>query len=396
MYNVCRLICVAKEKMVKQVIIIGSHIQALGLARQSAKMGINVVLFIEERSSVARFSNAVHRTVWFRTLEHLGEYLKPYEDTDTLLFPTADQYVEFLAEHYDSLKEHFSLGIPAPRLVELFGDKRNSYKFCDANGIPHPRSWYPDTLEDVRRLSGELAYPVVVKPAVMHSFRKLFGKKAFRCDNPEELVARCLEISKKIPIPTVLVQEFLSGGAKTLYSFGTFAVDGEPRAWIMANRIRQNPMDFGNSTTFAFTCDNPELEAAARNILKMTNYTGLAEVEFMYDEQAKCYKFMEINTRAWKWHSISTGLGFGFLSEMIHYLNGEPGDFKAEHKDVAWAERLSDTVIIVKESLKGRMNPFAAIRTCFRPTVRAVWAWNDPLPCLMYILMSPILYFQRH
>ena len=382
--------------MVKQVIIIGSHIQALGLARQASRMGVNVVLFIEERTSVARFSNAVHRTVWFRSLNRLGEYLEPYEDSDTLLFPTADPYVEYMAEHYDTLKEHFYMGIPTPELVELFCDKRNAYKFCDANGIPHPASCYPENLDDVKRLSAGLTYPVVVKPAVMHSFRKLIGKKAYRCDTPEDLIARCAEIDKKIPISSILIQEFLSGGPKTLYSFGAFAVDGEPKAWVMANRIRQNPMDFGNSTTFAFTCENPELEEVARHILKMTNYTGLAEVEYMYDERTKKYKFMEINTRAWKWHSISTGIGFGFLSEMIHYLNGEPGDFKPEHKDMAWADRLTDATIILKESLKGRMNPIAAIRTCLRPTVRAVWDWRDPLPFLMYVLMSPILYIIRH
>ncbi|MBO4263510.1 MAG: hypothetical protein J5871_02370 [Bacteroidales bacterium] len=381
--------------MIRQVIIIGSHIQALGLARQAKRTGIRVILFTEERCSVARFSRAVRKTVFFRSMDELGRALKPYEDTDTLLFPTADQYVEYLAEHDEALKRHFTLGIPAPEVVALFADKRKAYQFADACGIPHPKSCYPATLEDVVRIAGEVSYPVVIKPAVMYSFRWMFGKKAFRCDSPEELIRKCREISKRIPISSVIIQEFLSGGAKTLYSFGAFVVDGEPKAWIMANRIRQNPMDFGNSTTFAVTCHIPAIETAARDILKRTNYTGLAEVEYMYDAQAGCYKFMEINTRAWKWHSLSMGLGFGFLSEMLHYLNGESGDFRPTDKQMAWTDRLTDLTIILKETLKGRMNPFKALHTCCRPTVRAVWSWQDPLPGIMYLLLSPILYFQR-
>ena len=230
----------------------------------------------------------------------------------------------------------------------------------------------------------------------MYSFHQLFGKKAFRCDDKKELLARCIDISEKIPVSSIIIQEFLSGGAKCLYSFGAFAVDGEPKAWVTANRIRQNPMDFGNSTTFAVTCQVPELEKIARKILKETRYTGLAEVEFMYDEPSKTFKFLEINTRAWKWHSISTGLGFGFLSEMVKFLNGQKGDFKESGTSVAWVERLTDFTIIAKETLKGKMNLFKAIRSYRQKKVSAVWSWKDPLPGIMYLILSPILFIKRY
>lgn len=382
--------------MIKRVGIIGGHIQALGLARQVKSMGISVVLFVEDNMSVARFSRAVDKSVVFGTIDNLLDSLIPYQDTETLLFPTADQYVEFLANNQKTLSGHFALGIPHKEIVELFGDKRNTYKFASKIGVPHPKSWYPDSIDDVEKIAQEAIFPLVIKPAVMYSFHGLFGKKAFRCDDKESLIAKCEAISKKTPLSSLIIQEFLSGGAKSLYSFGAFAVDGEPKAWIMVNRIRQNPMDFGNSTTFAVTCQIPELEESARKILGETRYTGLAEVEFMYDEPTKRFKFLEVNTRAWKWHSISNGLDFGFLSEMIKYMNHQAGDFKLSTKQMAWVERLTDFAIIIKESAKGRMNLWKSLNTYRQNKVSAVWSWNDPMPALVYIVLSPILFIKRY
>lgn len=382
--------------MIKQVIIIGGHIQALGLARQAKAIGIPVIVFIEDAYSVARYSSAVKKAVIFEKIDNLNDCLAPYQDTDTLLFPTADQYVEFLDKNRDDLSKHFVLGIPSKDVIELFGDKRNTYQFASKIGIPHPESWYPESIDDVEKIATEATFPLVVKPAVMYSFHQMFGKKAFRCDDKESLIAKCAEISKKIPLSSVIIQEFLAGGAKSLYSFGAFAVDGEPKAWIMANRIRQNPMDFGNSTTFAVTCQIPEMEESARKILKETHYTGLAEVEFMYDEPTKSFKFLEINTRAWKWHSISTGLGFGFLSELIKHKNRQTGDFKTASVKMAWVERLTDFTIVLKESLKGRMSFWKALGTYRQKKVSAAWSWRDPLPALMYLLLSPVLFIKRY
>lgn len=384
--------------MIRQVIIIGGHIQALGLVRQVHSLGMPVILFIEDAYSVARFSRAVSRSVVFGSVNDLGEYLIPYQDTDTLLFPTADPYVEYLEEHREALSAHFILGIPQTENVRLFSDKRYTYQFASAKGIPHPRSWYPERLEDVESIIREVSFPLVIKPAVMYSFHRQFGKKAFRCNDGEELMSRCKTILEKMPLSSLIIQEFLPGGASSLYSYGVFALEGEPKAWITANRIRQNPMDFGNSTTFAVTCRLPELEETARRILQETHYTGLAEVEFMYDATAGCYKFLEINTRAWKWHSLSTGLGFGFLSEMIRYGNHQAGDFREpdSNQRMAWVERLTDLSVIVRESLKGRMNPWKAWGTYRQPKVSAVWSWHDPLPGIMYLVLAPVLFVKRY
>ena len=381
---------------IENVIILGGHIQALGLARQTYRIGVEVILLLHDGYSVARYSKAVSKVIICSDMNQLKKVLQPYTGKQTLLFPTSDEYIEYLADNYDELNKQYVVGIPTPECVRIFANKRNTYQFAEQMGVPHPKSWYPDNLDDVKRIAETADYPLVVKPAIMYAFHKTFGKKAYRCDTPADLISRCESIGSHFPVEGLVIQEFLSGGAESLYSYGAMVVKGKPIAWVMANRIRQNPMDFGNSTTFAITCDIPEIEASARSILKEVQYEGLAEVEFMYDDKDGTYKFLEINTRAWKWHSISMGIGFGFLTEMIHSLNGEQGDFKLGHRKMAWVERLTDYAVSLKAILSGRLKLVNVLRSYQQKKVSAVWSWKDPLPGIMYMVLSPILFFKRH
>lgn len=385
--------------MINRVVIIGGHIQALGLARQVAQQNLEVVLLLDTSLAVARFSKYVKKYYVFHNTDELLQLINQLRlpNQATLLFPTNDEAVEFLANHYEKLKTHYAMGIPNPQIVALFNNKRNAYQYVTSQGIPCPQCWYPNTMDDVMQLSSEVVYPVVVKPAVMYSFHTTFGKKAYRCDNADQLLSVFQRIyAADYPIDTILIQEFLSGGPKYLYSYGVFAVDGESKASLMANRVRQNPMDFGNSTTFAITCDIPQIEEQSKKLLQMVQYFGLGEVEWMYDSVSDTYKFLEINTRAWKWHTISNQLGFSFIGAMIDYYNGATTELPVAKKTVAWVERLTDWTVIVKELLHGRMN-WRDVRKIYKiHKENAVWQWGDPMPGIMYVILSPILYIKRH
>lgn len=319
----------------------------------------------------------------------------------TMLFPTNDEAVEMLCGRYDQYKERFALGVPEPKVIELFNDKRSAYRFAEASGVHCPKCWYPDTMEDVEALSEELPYPVVVKPAVMYSFHATFGKKAFRCDDAASLKATYMRIAaKQYPLETLVVQEFLDGGAKNLYSCGVMAAEGEIIVSMQANRIRQNPMDFGNSTTYAISCFVPQIQEQTEGLLRMVGYNGVGEVEWMWDAKAQQYKFLEINTRAWKWHTISNQPGFSFIGALIDWF--DKGKFEIlNHKSeidtpVAWVERLTDFTVAAKEILHGRMRLRDVIKSYRIKHESAVWSWRDPMPGIMYILLSPILYVKRH
>ena len=385
--------------MIQRVVIIGGHIQALGLARQVAKKQVEVVLLLDTAWAVARFSRYVTKTVYYQSAEELHAQIMQLQlpNKATLLFPTNDEAVEVLSSRYEEYYAYFAMGIPNPSIVALFNDKRKAYQYVADNCIPCPRCWYPNTIDEVREMATTLEYPVVVKPAVMYSFHATFGKKAYRCNNAEELESIFQRIaSMNYPIDTILIQEFLSGGPKYLYSYGVFAANGESKAALIANRIRQNPMDFGNSTTFAVTCDIPQIAEQSIQLLRMVNYFGLGEVEWMYDPAIDTYKFLEINTRAWKWHTISNQLGFSFIGAMVDYYNGTTATIANYTQSVGWVERLTDWTVVTKEILRGKMTINDVCKTYRIKKENAVWQWTDPLPGIMYILMAPILYVKRY
>lgn len=385
--------------MIKKVFILGNHIQALGLARQIKNIGVSVILFTDTKFSITRYSNAIKKTFICSSQDDLLSQILRFDDSgkNILLFPTNDEMVYFLHTNYELLKEKYYLGIPKPETVDVFYNKRNTYQFAAKHNIPIPESWFPDSIADVEDLSPKIKYPVIIKPAIMHSFHKTFGKKAVKCRNKEELLEKIIWISNDFPVEHLVIQEFLDGGAKTLYSYGTFAAKGQAIASLIANRIRQNPMDFGNSTTFAKTCYIPEIKEIAEKILKLTDYFGLAEIEFMYDKKSNQYKFLEINTRAWKWHSISNALGYGFIEKMITNINNNDlYEIKEFNKEFAWVERLTDVAVIIKELLKGNFFLKDVIKSYRIRKEYAVWSLSDLRPFIMYLILAPVLFFKRH
>lgn len=383
--------------MINKLFLLGGHIQALGLARQAYKCSVPVYICLKDAYSVAKYSNSVKEVFIIDNDDKLEEKILSIADKNTLLFPTSDDYIDFIVERYDNLNGKMQIGLPSLDIINTFNNKRNAYEYIQSLCVHQPISYSPNSFEDVLKLADTIEYPIVVKPAIMHSFHKQFGKKAYLCLDKDSLIEKVKYIyENNYPINQLVLQEYLSGGAKTLYSYGVYAENGEPQAWIMANRIRQNPMDFGNSTTFAITCKIPEIEYAARKILSATKYTGLAEIEFMYDEKKGVYKFLEINTRAWKWHSISQAFGWGFMSELILNSNDLKREFVDSNINRAWVERLTDFAVVLKELLKQRMKLKEVFKTYRILKTNAVWNIKDIKPAIMYLILSPILFIKRH
>lgn len=386
--------------MITSVYLLGNHIQALGLSRLAANIGLEVVLFNDYGGSVTRFSNTCSKFYKYTDSNDLLKKLVGMgkgREKNALLVPTNDKLVRFLADNYDQLSELYYLSISCPDSVDISYNKRKTYLKARELGIPIPESYFPNNIEELKKLADQIQYPVIIKPAVMHTFHSQTGKKVFFCADKASLISNYNMILQYIPAEEVIVQQFLKGGAKSLYSFGTFCANGEVYAGFIANRIRQKPMDFGISTCFAKTVDVPEIEELATRFLKGTNYFGFAEVEFMYDDETNEYRLIEINPRTWKWHSIANILGINLLEMMVKYLQNEPVEKIISRKpNVGWIERLTDTYVVVGEVLKGKMPLSEYFSTLKMKKQSAVWSWKDPMPAVMYALLTPYLFIKRN
>lgn len=372
--------------MINSVFILGDFVQALGVARQVKQLKIKVLLLTKSKFSLAAMSNAIDKIVLCPNIENdLEDILEQYKDKQTLLFPTGDEYIDFIEANREKIEHLYTIALPDSTVVSLFSNKRNAYQFVNSIGVASPKSWCPNTLEDVKDIAQDISYPCVIKPAVMFSFSAVFGKKAFLAETSLDLINKTKQISEIYPIDGLVIQEFMNGGAKQLYSFGTFAVNGESIADVQVNRIRQRPMVFGKSTTYCVSCNIQEIENSAKKILSQTQYTGMGEIEFMYDKGE--YKFLEINTRAWKWHTISNQRGFSFIGVWIDYLNNNVIQHIDRETPAAWVEHLYDGLVWLKEWIQHRMSLREVLHTYCRKKEWAIWSWKDPLPGLLFPLV---------
>jgi len=386
------------NKLIKKLFILGNHVQGLGVSRLAKKNGLDVWLFNHTGFCITRYSNTCSRFIKYSDQNNLLEILshQAFENEKPVLIPTNDKLVWFIAENYEILSEKYYISLPPKDVVEIAYNKIKTYKIAEKIGIPIPHSFFPRSLEEVIYKANDLKYPVVIKPAIMHTYYTTTGKKMIKCNSSKELIVGYKEFTKIIPLDEVIIQEMLPGGPQNLYSFGSFC-DGE-KVWasLTANRIRQKPMDFGISTTFAQSVAVEEIENLAKRLLSQINYFGISEVEFMFDPLANEYKLLEINPRTWKWHSIANILGVDLLKPMLNIWLQIP-NVENHNKivGVGWIERLTDFFVFAKELSRGRMGVGQYLKSLKIPKESAVFKLNDPLPAIMYIILSPILLIKR-
>lgn len=384
--------------MISTICVLGDHIQSLGIVRIAGRLGYKVIVFNDSRICISRFSRHCDAFNFFKTDDDLVTKLIELtgDEMNVLLLPTNDRLVKFVMDHYDYLSSKIRISTPPPEVLSICYDKKLTYSKAYELGIPIPETYFPNRLSDVEELSKKVEYPVIIKPAVMHTFYSKTGKKVYVCRDSRELLDNYSKAAKIVGSSGLLIQKLIKGKARNLYSYCSFFANSKPYGSFVAHRIRQKPMDFGISTTFAVSTVNEKIERTACRFLEGINYFGMSEVEFMYDPDDCNYKLIEINPRTWKWHSITNKLGLNLIQMMIDSFNGHPIQRQENNKQgIGWIESVTDTYVVLNEILKGNMNFSQYLQTLRIKKEFACFDRYDPLPAFTYVLLLPYLFFAR-
>jgi predicted ATP-grasp superfamily ATP-dependent carboligase len=381
-------------------VIIGGHFQGLGVLRSLARREVPVYL-LDQGLCIGRFSRYVKRFLKCPDvrqealfLEFLMNLVKKENLEGWIIYPNDDETVRLLAQHKEKLEEYYRVTTPPWDIVRFAYDKVLTYKLAQKCGIPIPDTFYPGNIEELEQL--DIKFPAIIKPSIKVPFYDKTRKKAIRVNDRKELIDEFAKAALAIDASqTVMVQEFISGGSRNLFSVGSLCRNGDLLADVVACRPRQHPMDFGHATTFAETVDIPELEEMARTILATMGYYGLSEVEFMLDPRDGKYKLLEINARAWGWHTIAieAGVDLPYLS----YLDtlGEKVRQDGFAKGVKWMRLTTDIPTVVTEMLKGRMKFGDYLSSLKGKKQDAVLSIRDPLPFFAELMMLIYLWQKK-
>lgn len=303
------------------IIVIGGHVQALGIVRIYGKKGIPCVVLDSEKRNIARHSKFCTEFVPYpegELLESLLAMGKSGKYLHWLIMPTSDLQVRTVSQNKAQLEQYFKVSTDDWEKVEVFFNKTLTYKTAEALDIDIPKTWFPQSLDDVKR--NAYVFPCIVKPAVVQQFYKETHKKVFFCQNKNELIQNYKIALDIIPKDEIIIQDIIPGSSENQFSACFTYNVSQPIVQMVARRKRQHPIDFGNATTFAETVDNEELISIARTLLDKIGYIGICEVEFKFDMRDKKYKLLEVNPRTWKWHSIAEKSGSPFLMSLYDLL----------------------------------------------------------------------------
>lgn len=380
-------------------VVIGSDFQSLGVVRSLRERDVPVFL-VEHERGIARYSRYVRRRASKFDLFSSGtgaDFLLDLAKREKLegwvLFANSDDTVKFLSQNREALSTSFRVPVPGWEITQKFFDKSNAYRIADENGIPIPRMYTASNLDEL--LAQDLVFPLVLKPTFKENYYEKTHKKAILVENREELIAEFNAMIALIPASQIVIQEMLTGGPRNLYSFVT-VFDGERAvAGMSARRSRQHPMDFGHATTFAESVKVPEIEELAARFLKAIGYRGIAEVEFMYDDRAQCYKFIEMNGRVWGWHTLAKSAGVNLPFALFELLTDRSVQPTTAEIGVKWIRMLTDTPTVFGELMRRQMTVGDYVRSLRGQVEDAVFSWSDPLPFVMEVAFLPYLYWKK-
>jgi D-aspartate ligase len=380
-------------------IVCGGCYLGLGIVRSLGHAGVPVCVIDDERS-IARFSRyATHsvRVPDLRDEEQIVDTVLRVGDKLGLqgwvLFPTREEMVAAFARHRDVLEPQFRIPTPPWNTVQWAWDKRKTYRLADELGIPIPRTWYPRTLADLAEIDGEP--PFALKPAIKEHFIYETKAKAWRANDAEELAERFTQAAAFVPEGEIMVQEMIPGDGRQQFAFCAFFKEGESVGSMVARRRRQHPPEFGRASTLVETVEIPLLEELSERFLRAIDCYGLVEVEYKLDPRDDHYKLLDVNLRAWGYHTLGPRAGVDFPYMVFADQVNEPVDPRRAQPGIRWIRLVTDVPTGAVEIAGRRVNWRAYLRSLKGLHVEAVFSREDPLPGLVEVALIPYLYVRR-
>lgn len=366
-------------------IVFGGGINGLAVIRNLGRHGITTYNVVEEKDEVgySRYCKKVYAVSKIQEsvdilksfLDKLGKSLENY----AVLFPTNDAYSLNLSLLKEELEGNYYVPLPSYEIVKTLVDKKEFYQSLSKHLVPHPNTYAPESIEEVKQAAKDLKFPLFVKPSMSHIFSQKFRRKGFVANSEKELTKYYL-LAAKYNIK-VIFQEIIPGlSGKNMYGIeGYFDKKKELRAYFAYCRLRGWPPMFGDTSlreSISVSKISVAFEAT-KWYLHRLGYQGLMEAEWKRDPRDGVFKLLEINPRQSMQNSLPAKCGLNLV--LLAYLDsiGERIDQTIDYKiGVRWTNFLNDlrSAIKTQTSIKDWLLSLRAVQEW------SVFAADDPLP----------------
>ncbi len=318
------MICLPKKRV---LVTDASERQTLAIIRSLGRKGIEVTAAGNSELNAGFFSKyCAKRLVYPDPIKNKRKFIDAMlslvkREKFDLLIPTSDYTATPISERKEDFQKYVAVSIPSYSTLLKTLDKSLTIPIAVNCGVPCPKTYVVNDIDELRKIIDEFRYPVVIKPrtkVVWVNDQAIVMKVTDKsyASNKLDLLTKYKEFFNKLKKHhaerySPLIQECIIGegcGVEVLIHQST------PKAVFMHRRLREYPISGGASTLRESIKDEKIIDLAVR-LLKALDWEGVAMVEFKIDKLNSEAKLLEVNGRFWGSLAlaITAGIDFPFL-----------------------------------------------------------------------------------
>lgn len=227
-----------------------------------------------------------------------------------VILPVSEEGVEFVTANYQAFSEIVAVApVPTLQSFETARDKWLLAQFADKHHLPVPPS-IPVTLDSVfyQRLL-QLKYPVLLKPTLESGG----GRGIRQFDDPVNLQKFLEDRDERQFKNKYIVQSRVSGSDMNL---NVLCLHGEILAFAIQQTLIGATSRFGFARAVQYIIQEEVLDLG-RKLLAALNWSGVANIDILYDFKSKQINLIELNPRFWAstvGPLAGIGINFPYLS----------------------------------------------------------------------------------
>lgn len=360
----------------KGIVVFGGYINALGIARVFGHEGIPIVNIDDHKYPLCRYSRYCdHISLCSSNEADVLQHLMSNIPEDYALIPTDERWVLFLSKNKSYLSSKHSVMVPDWDVIQICYDKGNSYNLARNLGLPVPQNYSP---------SDVINYPVFVKSTLSYRGDEKMPR-GYVAQTFSDFKEKYTKLATIVGEENIMIQEIIGGGATHNYSFSSLFIDGRFYGTFCSRKIKQYPLDFGTGCVVEPVHDpniKRVLKEYSHRILENIRYSGISEIEFMYDSKEGLFKFIEINPRVWMQHRLAQAVGVNLLEGMIQKEEtGEQSD-----DDIIWIDEAGLIRVIIEELRCGQFEIHSYLDYIWRKKIYGVCSFTDPIPIFAQVV----------
>lgn len=374
------------------LIAIAKSPPALAMIRSLGKKGINVTAASDDSSDFPLFSKFCSGKILLRTNTDYSdvladEFLDIVKNThyDAFLPVMREDLLLALSKRKNDFEQYTRLALPTFDKLSVLNNKAKVSDLLLELGEPRPKTYFADSVPVLDSIIETAVFPLVIKPHIGEGAR---GVKVVT--DPGQLISGYNDISKAHG--PALIQEYINGRKHT----AVFLLNNnsEVRRFFVHRAIREYPIT-GGPTCFLESVKYEPIYEVGLKLLKHVNFTGLASMEFIIDENDGKPKIIDVNPRFYG--PLQCAISAGVDLPYAVFKMAVDGDIET---DLSYREGVTCRNLLFEDTkhlisvLKGnkstkytlgKMATLANYLNFFRDDSYFVLSLSDPMPALRKI-----------